>query len=171
MAGVRKKQHLRAELLPAARSYLDSLEGRLYADLRQDFVMTSVCPVDRVDPLEFETLFAEMEAEAVDLMREQSMPQERIAFRRLADMRYAGQEHTVKVPMIGSPIAERDITEIKESFHRLHERAYGLRLDSRIEPANYHLTALGVPGFPGTLSYALKAVLGKYLRPPCGRMC
>jgi N-methylhydantoinase A len=117
--------------------------GMLAADLRQDFVRTSVRPEDQVDPLELTSLFAEMEAEAMVLMREQSIAQERIAFQRFADMRYSGQEHTVKVPITGGPIEERNIAEIKESFHRLHEQAYSFRLDSPIELVNYHLTALG----------------------------
>jgi N-methylhydantoinase A len=118
--------------------------GMLAADLRQDFVRTSVCPEDQVDPFDLTSLFAKMEAEAMVLMREQSIPQERIAFRRFVDARYAGQEHTVKVPVAGGTIEERDIGEIKESFRRLHEQAYGFHLDSPIELVNYHLTALGV---------------------------
>jgi N-methylhydantoinase A len=50
----------------------------------------------------------------------------------------------VKVPVAGGTIEERDIGEIKESFRRLHEQAYGFHLDSPIELVNYHLTALGV---------------------------
>jgi N-methylhydantoinase A len=118
--------------------------GMLAADLRQDFVRTSVCPEDQVDPFDLTSLFAKMEAEAMVLMREQSIPQERIAFRRFVDARYAGQEHTVKVPVAGGTIEELDIDESKESFRRLHEQAYGFHLDSPIELVNYHLTALGV---------------------------
>jgi N-methylhydantoinase A len=49
----------------------------------------------------------------------------------------------VKVPIAGGTIEERGIAEIKASFHRLHEQAYGFRLDSPVELVNYHLTALG----------------------------
>jgi N-methylhydantoinase A len=118
--------------------------GMLAADLRQDFVRTSVCPEEQADPLELTSLFAEMEAEAMVLMREQSIPQERIVFRRSADLRYCGQEHTVKVPVPGGRLQKRDLAEIKESFHRLHEQAYNFRLHSPVELVNYHLTAQGI---------------------------
>jgi N-methylhydantoinase A len=118
--------------------------GMLTADLRQDFIRTFICPADQVNPLELTSLFAEMEAEAMVLMREQSMAEERIAFQRFADMRYAGQEHTVKVPVPGGKMEERNIADINEKFHQLHEQVYSFRLDAKVELVNYHLTALGV---------------------------
>ncbi len=118
--------------------------GMLAADLRQDFIRTFIRRGDRVDPRELSALFAEMEAEAGLLLREQGIAEERIAFQRFVDARYAGQEHTVKVPILGGPIEERNIAEINKRFHRLHEQAYSFRLDSPIELVNYHLTALGV---------------------------
>jgi N-methylhydantoinase A len=116
----------------------------LAADLRQDFVRTSVCPEEQADPLRLTSLFAEMEAEAMVLMREQSIPRERILFQRSIDLRYSGQEHTVKVPVPGGRLQKRDLAEIKESFHRLHEQAYNFRLHSPVELVNYHLTAQGI---------------------------
>jgi N-methylhydantoinase A len=116
----------------------------LAADLRQDFIRTFIRSGGRVDPLELSALFAEMEAEAGILLREQGIAEERIAFQRFADARYVGQEHTVKVPVPRGKLEERDIAEIHEGFHRLHEQAYGFHLDSSIELVNCHLTALGV---------------------------
>lgn len=65
-------------------------------------------------------------------------------FQRFADMRYLGQEHTVKVPVPGGEITAQQMPEIAERFHQLHEHAYTFRLDTEIEFVNYHLTAFGV---------------------------
>ena len=118
--------------------------GMLAADLRQDFIRTFIRPGGRVDPRKLSALFAEMEAEAGVLLREQGIAEERIAFQRFVDARYTGQEHTVKVPVPGGKLEERNIAEINESFHRLHEQAYSFRLESSIEIVNCHLTALGI---------------------------
>jgi len=68
---------------------------------------------------------------------------DQMVFQRFADMRYAGQEHTVKVPIPGGQLTEKDMPEINERFHQLHEHAYTFRLESAVELVNFHLTALG----------------------------
>ncbi len=118
--------------------------GMLMTDLRQDFIRTLICRTDQVDPADLTSLFSEMEEQAMDLMKEQSITEDRIVFRRFADMRYMGQEHTVKVPMPAGKIEKRNIPEINEKFHELHEHAYTFRLDTQVELVNYHLTAFGV---------------------------
>lgn len=65
-------------------------------------------------------------------------------FQRFADMRYLGQEHTVKVPIPGGIITEEQMPEICERFHRLHEHTYTFRLDALIEFVNYHVTGFGI---------------------------
>jgi N-methylhydantoinase A len=85
-----------------------------------------------------------MESQAMDLMKEQHISEDRIVYQRFADIRYMGQEHTVKVPVPVKSIGEGDIPEINERFHQLHEQAYTFRLESPVELVNYHLIAFGV---------------------------
>ena len=75
-------------------------------------------------------------------------------------MRYAGQEHTVTVPV---PEAVEQ-GEIERRFHDLHEQHYTFRLSSPIEFVNFRLTGLGAVRKPqppriaanGNASAALK---------------
>lgn len=122
--------------------------GMLMTDLRQDFIKTSIRRTDQVKPEEITSFFNEMEKQAMELMKEQSIPSERINFARFADMRYLGQEHTVKVPIPFKNIEEKDIPLINERFHSLHEQAYTFRLESPVELVNYHLTVFGVVDKP-----------------------
>ncbi len=122
--------------------------GMLMTDLRQDFIRTLIRRTDQVDPGEITSLFNEMEELAMDLMKEQHIPQERIKFARYADMRYLGQEHTVKVPIPVKNIEAIDIPGINERFHSLHEQAYTFRLETQVELVNYHLIAFGVVDKP-----------------------
>ncbi|MCK5569268.1 MAG: hydantoinase/oxoprolinase family protein, partial [Spirochaetes bacterium] len=71
--------------------------GMLMTDLRQDFIRTLIRRTDRTEPGEITSLFTGMEDQAMGLMKEQDIAEERIMFQRYADMRYLGQEHTVKV--------------------------------------------------------------------------
>jgi N-methylhydantoinase A len=79
-------------------------------------------------------------------------------------MRYAGQEHTVKVPVPSGPIRGRQMSIIAGRFHDLHEHTYTFRLESPIELVNFHVIARGVvkkPAVPkinrpGSVRQALK---------------
>jgi N-methylhydantoinase A len=73
----------------------------------------------------------------------QHVAQEELVFQRFADMRYLGQEHTVKVPLPAGQISPESLPEINDRFHRLHEHTYTFRLQLPVEVVNYHLTALG----------------------------
>jgi len=117
--------------------------GMLVTDLRQDFIRTLIRRTDQADPAEVESFFAAMEGQAMELMLEQHISKDRVVFQRFADMRYLGQEHTVKVPLPAGKITAGKIPEINERFHGLHEHAYTFRLASPVELVNYHLTAFG----------------------------
>jgi N-methylhydantoinase A len=62
---------------------------------------------------------------------------------RFADMRYMGQEHTVKVSLPAGKITAQVMPDINERFHALHEHTYTFRLDTPVELVNYHIMALG----------------------------
>ncbi|MGH2607334.1 MAG: hydantoinase/oxoprolinase family protein, partial [Anaerolineales bacterium] len=73
----------------------------------------------------------------------EGVPEGDMDFRRFADMRYAGQEHTVKVRLPAGAIDERAMPDINERFHALHQQTYTFRLETPVELVNYHLTAVG----------------------------
>jgi N-methylhydantoinase A len=136
----------------------------LMTDLRRDYIRTKILRADRVDPQHLSDIYTEMEAQALDDMRAEKVKESQIRFNRYADMRYAGQEHTVKVPIPSGPITPKQMSVIADRFHELHEHTYTFRLESPIELVNFHVIALGVvkkPTIPkldhaGTLKKALK---------------
>lgn len=109
----------------------------LLVDERRDFLLTRVVPVQCGAVGEIDALFAKMERES---MAEGARSQETGAqweFRRYVDMRYAGQEHTVKLAYESS-----GTQQLLEAFHRAHEREFTFRLDSPAEVVNLHLALL-----------------------------
>ncbi len=117
--------------------------GMLMTDLRNDYIRTRVVRTDRITPAGLTAIFTEMEEQAIEDLATEKVTRERMVFQRFADMRYLGQEHTVKVPIPAGQLTEKDLPEINERFHQLHEHAYTFRLDSPVELVNFHLTALG----------------------------
>jgi N-methylhydantoinase A len=85
--------------------------------------------------------FQELQRVAAREFEEDGVGSERLAFNRYADMRYLGQEHTVKVPFPASEIETEKLDEAAGRFHEAHEREYAFRLESLVEIVNYHLAA------------------------------
>ena len=118
--------------------------GMLMTDLRHDYIETRIQRLDEADVRTLNRLWAQMEETAVQQYREEGFPKERVMFSRWADMRYVGQEHTVKVPVPGESWTERTIREVIQRFHQLHEQHYTFKLESTpVEIVNMHLTAFG----------------------------
>jgi N-methylhydantoinase A len=87
--------------------------------------------------------FEELQRAATGEFANDGMGPERLAFNRYADMRYLGQEHTVKVPFPSGEVRTEELDEAARRFHEVHEREYAFRLDSPVEVVNYHLAAYG----------------------------
>ncbi|MFB0533679.1 MAG: hydantoinase/oxoprolinase family protein, partial [Anaerolineae bacterium] len=117
--------------------------GMLMTDLRNDYIRTMVVRTDHIKPAELSGIFAEMEKEAAEELAAEKVEENQMVFQRFADMRYMGQEHTVKVPIPGGKLTKKGMAEINERFHQLHDHAYTFRLESPVELVNFHLTALG----------------------------
>lgn len=118
--------------------------GMLQTDLRRDYIETFV---ESFEELNFEKLndkWIEIESKAINEFMEEGMNASGIIFTRYLDMRYHGQEHSVKVPVPNGSWTEETRDEIIASFHDLHEQNYTFKLpDTKTEVVNIHLTGFG----------------------------
>ncbi len=117
--------------------------GMLMTDLRRDYIRTLITRTDQVEPKRLNSIYNEMERQAWQEMIAEGVKEVDMAFQRFADMRYMGQEHTVKVPLPSGQITVEVIPDINERFHTLHEQTYTFRLETPVELVNYHVIALG----------------------------
>lgn len=115
--------------------------GMLMTDLRKDFVRTNVMPFDGDTASDAAAIFADMEAKARDRYASEGINESELVIERSADLRYAGQEHTVTTTVEESPIDGSAIEATIERFHALHEQTYNFRLNDPIEVVNLRLTA------------------------------
>ncbi|RKJ08369.1 hypothetical protein D7X33_50085 [Butyricicoccus sp. 1XD8-22] len=92
-------------------------------------------------------------------------------FSRFIDVRYVGQEHTVKVPVPSGKWDDEIVNAIIEHFHMLHEKNYTFCLqDTACEIVSLHVTAFGQVQKPeiskhwinGAINDALKEVRPVY---------
>ncbi len=111
--------------------------GMLMTEPMQDFIRTRIRPNTPDTIADVAALFDEMQLEAQTFLTGAGYPAERIVFQRYLDMRYLGQEHTVRVP-----VADIDSAQLADRFHEQHEHSYTFRLDSPTEFVNVHVTAI-----------------------------
>lgn len=118
--------------------------GMLMSDLRHDYIKTYIKRLENLDLNEMTTQWNEIESEAYQQFDNEGIKQEDVVFNRFADMRYLGQEHTVKVPVPAGEWTDEQLQNIVEKFHQLHEQNYTFRLDDTgTEIVNLHVTAFG----------------------------
>ncbi|TXD51396.1 MULTISPECIES: hydantoinase/oxoprolinase family protein [unclassified Polaribacter] len=114
--------------------------GMLMSDLRRDYIRTDVMDLNEDKFSTLKAVFQEMKDEAVKAYERDSYLKEDIKFEYYLDLRYNGQEHSVK---LGIPNLDHlKMDEIENNFHQLHTKRYAFNLkDTTIEIVNYHLVA------------------------------
>lgn len=142
-AALAKELQIKKVLIPVATAVF-SAWGMLMTDLRHDLIQTNIRRTDEVSIEELDGIWDEMERQAVEYFQREKMDAGDMVFTRYADMRYLGQEHTVKVPVPAGKVDASVIRDVEQRFHSLHEHNYTFRLDdSLIEFVNFHLTTFG----------------------------
>lgn len=130
------------KVIVPVNSSVFSAWGMLMSDIRRDFLMTKVQQLADFPLAELNQVYSDLESEATGTCEAEGMDGSRIRFDRYADMRYCGQEHTVKVPMGGGSLSKAVVEAAVQAFHSEHEREYRFRLDNDVELVNYHVVAI-----------------------------
>ncbi|WP_163140612.1 hydantoinase/oxoprolinase family protein [Bacillus sp. 22-7] len=138
-----KELGVKKVIVPVASSVF-SAWGMLMTDLRHDYIQTYIRRLNQLDPSELNKEWNSIETQALKQYQEEGVSEEDVLFTRFADIRYLGQEHTVKVPVPNGEWSEETISEVVERFGDLHEQHYTFKLEGTpTEIVNLHLTAFG----------------------------
>ena len=98
--------------------------GMLMADLRHDFSQTYIAPMDQASVDSVNAVFAKLEGRVRDLFELERIPEGQIALSYSVDLRYIGQEHTLRVPA-PARMKQSDKPSLDRSFDDMHLRIYG----------------------------------------------
>lgn len=118
--------------------------GMLMSDARKDYIQTYLEKLEHISYENLNDKWRDMEKDSIIDFKDSNLGHLKLGFERSVDLRYEGQEHTVKMK-ISNDIWDKDlIEEIKERFHHLHEFTYSFKLENTgIEIVNLHLTTIG----------------------------
>ncbi|AAK41875.1 hydantoinase/oxoprolinase family protein [Saccharolobus solfataricus] len=130
-------------IVPFLPAGVFSAWGMLVSDIRHDLVLSYPLRIDKESSVDLiNEKFNELESKIRSILISEGFKEKDIIMLRYAEMRYYGQEHTVKVSVMPGEIGNRELEEIERRFHEAHEIAYAFTLDSPIEIVNFHVSGI-----------------------------
>ena len=129
-------------IIPPAPGHF-SAYGMLVADLRRDTVRTWFNPLDTVSFEEMEEIYKVLEAEGRQALERDVEGRGQLIVTRAADLRYAGQEHSVTVQLPMKLFAKHDRAGIKKQFDAVHAQRYGFNSQEPAEIVSLHSSVVG----------------------------
>jgi N-methylhydantoinase A len=112
-------------LIPPAPGHFSAV-GMLHGRLRADAVRTRVASLAAAT---LAPLLAELEGEAAEELGSAGG----VEVHRSVQLRYAGQEHTLEVPLPDGPVDDDLIAELRAGFDDASEEAYAFSLDQPVQ--------------------------------------
>lgn len=98
--------------------------GMLMADLRHDFSMTHIRPLEQAKNSDVNTMFNDLEVRLREIFKQENIAEHDIEISHVMDLRYLGQEHTLSVG-VSKKFTDADKVSASKAFDDLHLAAYG----------------------------------------------
>jgi len=141
---IARQLHIPTVIIPVLPSHFSAF-GMLMSDIRHDYVRTQLVAFQKLKFDELEKIFADMLDEANAMLAAERVSKDDAKFQRYLDLRYEGQEFSIKVPVSAEELAKGDLKTIRERFDSIHDRSFGHAApDEPIEMVNVRLSARGI---------------------------
>ncbi len=124
--------------------------GMLMSDLAADVSRTYIAQIKTSILTELDELFCVMEAEASANLKAQGVDESAQLMLRNMEMRYLGQEHTLKIQVQGMSSYD----SLRAAFDSAHEQRYGHKTRQAVELVNLRVTGLSRMPKPKLQQYA-----------------
>ena len=149
-AALARELRIKRVVIPPAPGVF-SAWGMLTTDYRQDFGRTAVVTAAEGALPEIQHIFGELEQDAVAFFHGEGIAAGEVVLERAADMRYRGQEHTVRVPLPGN---DGTLDETVRRFSDRHQMAYLFTLEAPVEIVTFHVAGLVRLATPDLAAFA-----------------
>jgi len=142
---IARELEMRSVVVPAVPPGVFSAWGLLATDIRHDAIKTDIVRLEEGEAQKIEENFAELESRIMEIFEEEGLAGREVVLARYADLRYYGQEHTVKVQVPFSRIGREEVERIRSIFHEAHRKEYEFSLpDNPVEIVNFHATGYAI---------------------------
>jgi N-methylhydantoinase A len=139
---IAKELEIEKIVVPTIPPGVFSAWGMLNTDIRHSSVYTHILKLDASNLEAVNETYERLEEEMMGVFRSESIS-EPIEVERYSDIRYYGQEHTVRVRVKGGRLKVDDLGLIADSFDLAHEREYAFKLPGDLmEIVNFHVVGV-----------------------------
>jgi N-methylhydantoinase A len=132
-------------VVPAIPAGVFNAWGMLAADIRHDMVHTHIVKITDRDQASgvINKTYEELESQIFAVFSSEGVERDRVEIVRYADMRYYGQEHTIKVPLAPGTYEAEQVKGMEERFVEAHQREYGFVLPGNaVEVVSFHVVGI-----------------------------
>lgn len=122
--GVAERLSIKKVIVPPVAG-VGSAFGLMLAPISFDFARSYVSRLKNLDLVRLNRLFSEMEEAGVDVVAEAGVKAGDIQVERLADVRYVGQGHEIRIAVSSGALGDGATAQIKSAFEAEYTRVYG----------------------------------------------
>ncbi|WP_425052815.1 hydantoinase/oxoprolinase family protein [Psychromarinibacter sp. S121] len=142
--------------------------GLLLTDLKTNFSVTALSPLDKAAAQTMKDAFAALDAQCGDWFAAEHVAPEAQGIARSVDLRYVGQNYELNIPLPAGPVGPDTVDALYAAFNAEHQRNYGFVSEGEpIQIVTLRVEATGgvkkaeFPAFPDAGHDASGAVVGK----------
>jgi N-methylhydantoinase A len=118
--------------------------GMMMVDVVYDFSQTYVTGLDHADLTAINALYVTLEDNGHEALGRDGFAPKDCRFKRWAELRYEGQEHTVKIEIPDGKLTSDHIAQIASNFGDAHEKQYGHQTSDSVQIVTLRVRAMGV---------------------------
>lgn len=142
--GIAQALGIRRVVIPPAPGLFSSL-ALLFSEVEHHWVQTYFHPAGTVDLEHLGAVLTRLEQQGRELLAQEGFVGEQAQLQRYADVRYAGQNSELTVPLAAGLLTAECLAELQEAFAVEHNRTYGYRSDAEpVQLVNIRLVARGL---------------------------
>ncbi|MBI3516985.1 MAG: hydantoinase/oxoprolinase family protein, partial [Proteobacteria bacterium] len=139
-----RELEIKRVLVPRSPGILCAM-GLLLTDLRADFAATRLMALEPAIVGDIETIFAGLARQATGWFDHETIGTGARRVARTVDMRYAGQNYELSVPVPAGPITAATLDSLARGFADVHRRLYGFVADDDpVQLVTFRIEATGV---------------------------
>lgn len=132
---------LKTIICPPAAGTASAL-GLLVTPMALDFARSYISKLETINWDHVNTIYEEMEAEALSSLIESGATRDDIVFERSADMRYAGQFYEIPSPIPTGRLGPAQLSDIIDAFYKSYEKAFSRYMtDAPVQALTWRLRA------------------------------
>ncbi|TCQ96737.1 hydantoinase/oxoprolinase family protein [Neorhizobium sp. JUb45] len=143
-ARLAKELGMKRILIPRTPGVLCAL-GLLMTDLRTDFSSTQLTRLDEASTGGIGEIYASLESKAYTWFESEGIAPQAQQISRTVDVRYAGQNYEISVPVMAGPVTAATFAAIEEAFLNAHRQLYGFIAEGEpVQMVTFRLAASGL---------------------------